>query len=511
MDEEVHPSMPTGKIYLVGAGPGDPELLTLKGLRVLQEADVVVYDRLANPRLLEHARPEAERVYVGKETRNPAVGQAEINALLVAKGREGKVVCRLKGGDPFVFGRGGEEAEALTAAGLPWEYVPGVTSPIAVPGYAGIPVTHRGICSTFAVITAHEDPAKGEPTIRWGELARGADTLIFLMGVQRLPLIVAELTRHGLPAQTPAAVVSWGTYPRQTAVEGTLADIRERCEAARLPAPAVVVVGEVARLRERLRWYDRRPLFGKRIAVTRPREQSEGLERLIEAAGGEAVVTPLIRTRRLPDPDLSGLEMGYDWVVFTSANGVYSLAVALQEAGKDLRWLGRARIAAIGPETARAARGAGIRVDFVPEKSVAEQVVAEFPEPVQGKRVLVPRAREAREVLPERWRAAGAVVDVLPVYETEPDEEGAARLRGALEAGELEAITFTSGSAVQSFARQLSDLNFTDITLACLGPVTARALRELGLRADVEAENATSAGLVDALEMYYARSENRVR
>ncbi|MCC2671345.1 MAG: uroporphyrin-III C-methyltransferase, partial [Armatimonadetes bacterium] len=403
-----------GKAYLVGAGPGDPELLTLKGRRALAEAEVVIYDRLANPRLLEHAPEDAERIYVGKEAQRHAMTQEEITALLVQRVAAGQLVCRLKGGDPFVFGRGGEEAEALAAAGLAWEYVPGVTSAVAVPGYAGIPVTHRGLCSAFAVVTAHEDPSKGPSSIRWEHLAPGVDTLVFLMGVERLPQIVAQLVAHGRSEETPAAVVSWGSYPRQRTVVGTLADIVSRCEAAELQAPAVTVVGEVSALRDRLRWYDTRPLFGKRILVTRPREQAGELIRRIEAAGGEALTAPSIRIRAIPAPDLSGLDQPYDWIVFTSVNGVRSLVAALRAEGRDVRRLGAAQIAAIGPETARAAEAAGLHVDFIPSQYVAEQVAAEFPEPITGKRVLIPRARAARELLPELWRSQGAVVDVVP-------------------------------------------------------------------------------------------------
>lgn len=496
-----------GKVYLVGAGPGDPELLTLKGLRALQEASVVVYDRLANPRLLEHAAPEAERIYVGKEAHRHALSQEEINALLVARAGAGETVCRLKGGDPFVFGRGGEEAEVLAAAGIPWEYVPGVTSAIAAAGYAGIPVTYRGLASTFAIVTGHEDPSKGEPSVRWGPLADGADTLVFLMGAERLPGIVERLLAHGRSPDTPAAVVSWGTYPHQQTVEGTLATIAERCRAAGCQAPALTVVGEVTALRERLRWFDNRPLFGRRVVVTRPREQAGELARRIEAAGGEAVLCPTIGIHPLPEPDLANLAEPYDWVVFTSANGVYCLAAALRAAGYDIRKLGAARIAAIGPETARAAEQIGLRVEFVPSRYVAEEVAAQFPEPVGGKRVLIPRAREAREVLPDLWRRQGAVVDVLPVYETLPDETGTAEVRGRLAAGEIDVVTFTASSTVRSFLAQVPAESLGSARVACIGPVTAETARAGGLHVDIVADTYTVPGLVEALEKLYAAVE----
>jgi uroporphyrinogen III methyltransferase/synthase len=494
----------TGRAYLVGAGPGDPELLTLKGLRALQEAEVVVYDRLANPRLLDFAPLQAERIYVGKEAQRHAMTQEEINALLVERVAQGNVVCRLKGGDPFVFGRGGEEAEALTAAGLGWEYVPGITSAIGVPGYAGIPVTHRGLCSAFAVVTAHEDPAKPESSIRWKHLAAGVDTLVFLMGAERLPNIVELLLEHGRSPETPAAVVSWGTYPRQRTVEGTLADIVSRCEAAGLNPPAVTVVGEVAALRDRLQWFDNRPLFGKRVLITRPREQAGELARRIEASGGEALLAPSIRIQPIPDPDLSGLEEGYDWVVFTSVNGVRCFRAALRAAGYDLRRVGRARIAAIGPETARAVEDAGLRVDFVPSRFVAEQVAEEFPEPLTGKRVLLPRARVARELLPERWRGDGARVDVVPVYESVPDEGDVENVREQLLAREVDVVTFTASSTVEGFLARFGNLDLSYLTVACIGPITADAARNAGLRVDVVAEEFTVSGLVAALEAHLA-------
>lgn len=503
--------MEPGKAYLVGAGPGDPELLTLKGRRALIEADVVVYDRLANPRLLTHARTDAERIYVGKEAHRHAMSQDEINALLVERVGAGQVVCRLKGGDPFVFGRGGEEGESLTAAGLSWEYVPGVTSAIAVPGYAGIPVTHRGLCAAFAVVTAHEDPSKGPSSIRWDQLAAGVDTLLFLMGVERLPLIVERLLEHGKPATTPVAVVSWGTYSRQRTVEGTLADIVSRCEDAEMEPPAVTVVGEVAALRDRLRWFDNRPLFGRRIIVTRPREQSAELVRRIEAEGGEALTAPSIRIQAIPNPDLSGLAQPYDWAVFTSVNGVYCLADALKRAGADIRKLGPARIAAIGPETARAAERIGLRVDFTPSRYVAEQLIEEFPESVANRRILIARAREAREVLPERWREQGARVDVLPVYETVPDREGVADLREQIISGGVDAVTFTASSTVRGFMERFGDLDLSRMSVACIGPITAHSARQAGLRVDVEAEEFTVSGLVAALRRYFGTLEDSLK
>ncbi|MFN3649343.1 MAG: uroporphyrinogen-III C-methyltransferase [Armatimonadota bacterium] len=500
-----------GKVYLVGAGPGDPELLTLKGKRALEQADVVVYDRLANPRLLEHARPDAERVYVGKESQRHPVPQPDITALVVERARAGLTVCRLKGGDPFIFGRGGEEAEALAAAGIEWEYVPGVTSAVAVPGYAGIPVTYRGLCATFAVVTAHEDPTKGPSTIRWEQLAGSADTMLFMMGAERLPLIVENLLRHGRAPETPAAVVSQGSHPTQRVISGTLGTLLERCRAVNSElselAPAVVVVGEVARLRERLRWWDNRPLFGKRIVVTRPREQAEGLVEVLAQEGAEPILCPTIRIQPIPDPDLRGLDRGYDWVVFTSVNGVYSVANALRVAGGDIRRLGSARIAAIGPGTAHAAEAAGLRVDFIPSRFVAEQVAEEFPEPVAGLRVLIPRAREAREVLPEVWRSQGAEVDVVPVYESVSDSSGFAELRQRLAEGGVDAVTFTASSTVRNFAREIAPSELGRAAVVCIGPITAEAARAHRFPVDAVAEPYTIPGLVATLRRLFLGNE----
>ena len=507
-----------GKVYLVGAGPGDPELLTVKGKRALAEADIVIYDRLANPKLLAFAREEAERIYAGKASDRHALSQEELNTLLVTRAASGSVVCRLKGGDPFLFGRGGEEALALVAAGIAWEYVPGVSSAFAVPGYAGIPVTHRSLSSSVAVITGHEDPARAEPDRDWAALVAGVETLVFLMGAERLPGLVARLLEAGRSSETPSAVIRWGTMSSQITIAAPLGDLVARCmEAVGAPAgdpaacpgalralsPATLVVGQVAGLRPQLQWWDRGPLFGRRIAVTRAAEQAGGLARWIEAGGGEAILCPTIRIRALPDLDLTQLATPYDWIVFTSANSVRSLVGALRSAGGDVRRLGTARIAAIGPGTAAALDGAGLHVDFVPSVSVAEAVVEEFPGSVSGRRILLPRAREAREVLPERWRAAGAAVDVLPVYETIPDPEGASRLRECLASDTVDVITFTAASTVRSLVRSLGTSSFGRAQVVCIGPITAAAATELGVRVDVVAETHTVPGLQAALEQLF--------
>ncbi|MBI3910497.1 MAG: uroporphyrinogen-III C-methyltransferase [Armatimonadetes bacterium] len=487
-----------GKVYLVGAGPGDPELLTLKGRRALREADVVIYDRLANPELLAHARPEAERIYAGKETRRHTLPQSQVNALLIQHARAGKTVCRLKGGDPFLLGRGGEEAEALARAGIPFEVVPGVSSAIAVPAYAGIPVTHRGMAASVAIVAGQSDADGGPESSRdWDALAR-ADTLVVLMGVEKLPEIVAALLAGGKSPNTPVAMIRWGTYPVQETLCSTLGEIVAQAQATGFRRPAVIVMGEVVRLREPLAWYERRPLFGRRILVTRAPEQAADLVDHIRDAGGVAVETPLIRFAPVVDANLTCLDEPWDWVVFTSANAVRFLLAALRQTDHDVRALGAARLAAIGPATARALDEAGLRVDFTAPRSQAEGLLDTFPEPVTGRRILIPRARQAREVLVQGWQQQGAVVEVLPVYETLPDEAGAARARAELAAG-VDAVVFTSGSTVEQFCRAVRGVDLGSAKIVCLGPVTAAAARERGLPVHAVAETQEVAALIPAL------------
>ncbi len=499
-----------GRVYLVGAGPGDPALITLKGLECLRRADVVVLDRLASPRLLEHAPAGVEVVYVGKEPRRHTLKQEEINRLLVELARQGKTVVRLKGGDPFVFGRGGEEAEALAAAGVPFEVVPGVTSVTAAPAYAGIPVTHRGLASSVAFVTGHEDPGKDESAINWEHLARGVDTICFAMGVGHLPEIAEQLMRHGRSGDTPAALVRWGTTPRQEVLTGTLATISRQAQDADFRPPAIIVVGEVARLRETLRWYDDRPLFGRRIVVTRARAQASELAELLEAQGTEVIEFPVIKL--VPPPSYEALDAAiarlaeYDWAIFTSPNAIDWLLGRLRDLGRDIRALGEARLCAIGPGTVRSLESKGLRVDLVPEQFVAESVVDAFADrDIGGRRVLLPRALEARDVLPERLREMGAEVDVAPVYETVLEEIDAEPLRQRLRAGEVDCVTFTSSSTVRNFVHLLqpdaAELA-RGILVACIGPITAQTAGEHGLRPGLVAEPPLSS-FVAAIAAHY--------
>jgi uroporphyrinogen III methyltransferase / synthase len=497
-----------GLVSLVGAGPGDPELITVGGVARLAQADVVVYDRLANPALLGHAREGAQLVYAGKMPDRHALSQDEINALLVEHGRAGKRVVRLKGGDPFVFGRGGEEAEALVAAGVPFEVLPGVTSAIAAPAYAGVPVTHRALASSFAVITGHEDPSKDETSIDWEHLVRGVDTLVFLMGVGRLADIARRLVEHGRAPETPVAVVEWGTLPRQRTASGTLATIADDVAAAGIGAPAVTVVGEVARLRDGLRWHDNRPLSGKRVLVTRTRQQASDLSRALAAQGAEPVELPTIEiVPRADDGDVEHaiadlVSAAYQWCVFTSANAVDIFVRHVGDAGRDVRAFGRTRIAAIGPGTADALARHGLRADLTPERYVAEGLLDAFGQRVmRGQRVLLPRAEGAREALVDGLEAMGAHVYELTLYVSaipeRPDAEGLRRLR----AGEIDIATFASSSSVRNLVAMLDGdpAPLCDILIAAIGPVTADAVREAGLEPAVVAESYTIDGLVEAL------------
>lgn len=493
--------MATGKVYLVGAGPGDPGLLTIKGLECIRRADVIVYDRLVHPSLLCHASPDAELIYVGKASSAHTMKQEDINQLLVDKAKEGKTVVRLKGGDPYVFGRGGEEAEVLVENGIEFEEVPGITSAIAAPAYAGIPVTHRDFCSALGIVTGHE---KGEESrIKWDKIATGLDTAVFLMGVENLPNIVASLVENGRDPSTPVALVRWGTRPEQETLVGTLADIVEKVRTTGFKSPAVTIVGDVVTLREKLRWFDNRPLFGKRILVTRSRDQASELSQLLREQGAEPIEFPVIKIT--PPESFEQLDVAldrvdqYDWLLFTSANGVLSVMSRLSDLGRDVRWLKGPKVGAIGPATAEAIACLGIRVDFTPSRFVAEAVVEEFPEDPSGKRILIPRAQEAREVLPEKLTERGAQVDVVTAYRTEIEESCAAPIQEMLAEGEIDIITFTSSSTVKNFVKLIGASVPEGVRIACIGPITAQTAEELGLKPDIVAEEYTIEGLVRAL------------
>ena len=500
-----------GMVYLVGAGPGEPELITAKGLRLLREADVIVSDRLVDPRTLEEARPDAEQIDAGKGRGQRRMEQEEINTLLIRLARKGKRVVRLKGGDPFLFGRGGEEAEALAEAGVPFAVVPGVTSAIAAPTYAGIPVTHRAVSSSLAIVTGSEDPSREDSRIDWRSLAQ-ADTLVVLMGVEALPSIVAAVLEAGRAPETPVALVRWGTEPYQETVTGTLQDIVKRVETAELKPPAVVVVGEVVRLREKLTWFDKGPLFGKRVLVTRTRQQASTLCQLLSQEGAWPLELPTIVIE--PVEDLSDLDealarlSAYRWVLFTSANAVGLFFARLRTLGRDARAFGEAQICAIGTGTGSALEAQGLRPDYVPPEFISEALLKGLRDRLTpGDRLLLPRALEGREVLAEGLRAAGALVEEVPLYRAAPPSDLADRARKLLQEG-VDVATFTGSSTVRNLATLLDgDLKaLRSAVVACIGPVTAETAQELGLQVDVVAQEYTVPGLVEALRTYFSSS-----
>jgi uroporphyrinogen III methyltransferase / synthase len=509
------------KVYLVGAGPGDPGLITVRGASLLERADVVVYDHLANPKLLSYC-PRAESVYVGKLAAAHSMTQDQINALLVEKARAGKRVVRLKGGDPFIFGRGGEECEALVAAGITFEVVPGITAAVAAPAYAGIPVTHREFNSSFTLITGHEreepyrepearsrEAGQGSSDIDWSAVAR-LPCVAFYMGVKSLPRICSRLIEHGMPAQTPAATIQWGTTPRQRTVVATLADLPQRVVEAGIGAPAITVVGRVVRMREAINWFESRPLFGHTVIVTRTRQQASDLSRELEELGARVLETPTIEIaepERWDEIDAAILRGGeYDWIIFTSANGVRATRERLRVLNRDVRVFGGARIAAVGDATAGAIEAElSLHVDLCPESALAEglaQALAQGGQ-VAGKRFLLLRADIARPVLCEMLQqGGGAEVRDVPIYQTRPANALSQDVLDELVANRVQWVTFTSSSTASNFIRLLGPdaaARLRDIGLVSIGPITSETMRKAGLTVTAEAETHTVEGVVAAL------------
>jgi uroporphyrinogen III methyltransferase/synthase len=501
-----------GKVYIIGAGPGDPGLITLRGIQCLEQADVVVYDYLANEEFLGRARKDARLIYVGKKGGDHTLPQGEINQVLVDEARQGNIVARLKGGDPFIFGRGGEEAEALREAGIPFEVIPGVTSAIAVPAFAGIPLTHRGYTSTVAFVTGHEDPTKGKSDIDWAKLS-GIGTLVFLMGVKNLANIARNLIEGGKSPETPAALIRWGTTPDQETLTGTLADIAAKAKRQGFSPPSILVVGEVVSLRPKLGWFETKPLFGKGIVITRPEEQAAEFARLLSAEGARVILFPTIRivppaSWELLDRALDSLG-SYHWIIFTSANGVKHFFRRLRETGRDVRDLKGIRICTIGPATAAAVEGMGIRVDIVPGEYISEGVVRAFQGvDLKGKRVLLPRAQEARDVIPEGLSKLGASVDVVTVYSTVRSESRKEELRPLLDAGKVDVITFTSPSTVNNFKEIMGGAALPEtVRIACIGPVTAAAAKKQGFTVHIYQEEFTIPGMVESLVAHFSEKK----
>lgn len=492
----------SGLVSLVGAGPGDPGLLTLKAARAITSCDVLVYDYLASAPIVALASPRCEKIYVGKKAGSHTLTQDEITALIVRLGLEGKRVARLKGGDVFVFARGGEEAQALHAAGVPFEIIPGITSAIAAPAYAGIPITHRDHNTSFTIATGHEDPTKGYTSLDFAKLANPTQTLVFLMAMGNLRGIVAKLLENGMPADIPAAVVREGTRPQQETLVGTLGTIVAEVERTGFAAPAIVVIGNVVRERESIRWFDRHPLFGKRVLITRPADQAAEFAAKLWELGAEPIIAPTIAIG--PPDDLDAAKdavrrvRSYQWIVFTSANGVRAFFDRLIAEGRDARAFGDTRIAAIGPKTAEALAAHGVRADFIPARCVSEELAQELlKKSDKGDRILLYRAQEARDVLPDALRDGGREVDVAAAYKTTlVDDADIAR-----QAMKCDVWTFASASAVHGFMRNVPDaVNLSHGKyIACIGPITAQAANTVGIRVDRVAEEYTVDGLLKAL------------
>lgn len=484
----------SGRVYLVGAGPGDPGLITVRGLDVLRQADVILYDHLAPVSLLDYARPDAERIYVGKKRADHQLSQDETNALLVEKARGGALVVRLKGGDPFIFGRGGEEGEALHAAGIPFEVVPGVSSATGAAAYAGIPLTHRSRTSAISFVTGHEVDA-----IDWAKVGQ-TETLVIFMGLTTFGAIAKQLIAGGRDPKTPAAAIRWGTRPDQQTLTGTVGDLAERIAETKLRPPALIIVGEVVALRDDLNWFEKLPLFGQRIVLTRAEEQAGESAEQLRRMGADVVAAPTIEIREPSswapaDAAIAKLET-YDWLIFTSRNGVERFLARLDASERDLRAV-KGRIAAIGPATAEALAAARLKTDCVPEEFVAESLLEALDSDMTGQNILIARAEVAREILPEGLRSRGASVDVAPVYRTVvPD---ASALREALAAKKPDWITFTSSSTVRHFVEMVGEGALQGGRIASIGPVTSATLREYGVEPTVEAEPHTMEGLIGAI------------
>lgn len=517
-------------VYLIGAGPGDAGLLTVKAKEILESAEVVIYDKLANEKILNYAPPDSEKIYVGKTAGRHTLKQDEINKLLVEKGTEKKIVVRLKGGDPFVFGRGGEEAVFLRENKIDFEIIPGVTSAIAVPAYAGIPVTHRGVATSFAVITGHEDPTKPESTINWKKISTGADTLIFLMGMANLPQITAKLIEHGRDKETPVAVIHQGTKAAQKVLITTLEKVATDVEKNNFKPPAIFVVGEVVNLREKLTWFDKKTsellkntedaetilqvsknlnattgcnvtLLGKKILVTRTREQASKLTKKLEQLGAEVIEFPTIKISP-PSDNFQSLDVAiknlhsFDWIIFTSANGVEKFFERMKIFNFDARIFASSKVATIGSATAEKLSERGIIADLIPEEFRAESLIDALKDKVEGKKILIARAEVAREILPRELEKFGAKVTVVAAYKTEPAEN-------STQVESVDLVTFTSSSTVENFVATVGKDFLSQTKTATIGPITAETLKKFGVDADIVAEEFTIAGLVEAIKNFY--------
>ncbi|WP_338032345.1 uroporphyrinogen-III C-methyltransferase [Desulfobulbus rhabdoformis] len=507
--------IPCGKVYLVGAGPGDPGLITLRGKYLLEHAEVVVYDYLANPKLLGYVPKDAKLIYAGKKGGGlHAFTQQGINQLLIDHAKEGSMVVRLKGGDPFIFGRGAEEIEELVREGIDFEVVPGVTSATAAATYAGIPITHREYTASVAFVTGHEDPTKKSSNISWEKLATGAGTIVVYMGIKTLPSITKKLIEYGRSPDTPVAVVRWASTPQQFSVEGTLATICEVVQKADIKPPALVIVGDVVKLRKTIDWFERRPLFGQRIVVTRTREQASDLVVKLEENGAECLEYSTIHIEPVEDYTILDQALGeidsYSWILFTSLNAVTYFFKRLHEKGYDSRKLAATKIAVVGRATGEELLKYGVRADLIPEqftgKGLAEALLQTE---VKGNRILLPRALKATEILPEALTDAGAMVTIAPTYQNIPPQGRREELRDQLEAGSVDMITFTSSSTVSNFLSMLGAADgqelqrlLNNVRIAAIGPITAETVRDNGLSVDIQPERYTIDDMVQAIVCY---------
>lgn len=506
-----------GKVYLVGAGPGDPGLITVRGRYLLEKAEVVVYDYLANTRLLRHVPKDATFIYAGKRGHGEHKHtQEEINQLLVDHALDGKTVVRLKGGDPFIFGRGGEELERLYEAGVPFEVVSGVTSATAAATYAGIPITHRNYTASVAFITGHEDPSKKDSSIDWDKLATGAGTIVVYMGIKNLPIIVENLQKHGRDPKTPVAVVRWASTPEQKTVVGTLETITEVVAKAEIRPPSLIVIGEVVKLRDTIDWFEKRPLFGRRIVVTRTREQASQLIAELEESGASCFECSTIDIRPVDsyavlDAELERVDE-YHWILFSSLNGVTYFFKRLFEKGMDTRELKGPQVAAVGRSTADLLLNYGIKADLIPDVFTSEGLADKLLDlGVEGRNILIPRAEKGREILPESLRGAGAQVSIAPVYKNVLPEKSTDELRAELEKG-VDMVTFTSSSTVRNFLSLLEGENgkspkelLEGVKIAAIGPITAKTVTDNGLKVDIQPEEHTIEAMVKAIVDYYTK------
>lgn len=507
-----------GKVWLVGAGPGDPSLLTLGAKNALSQCDVIVYDALANVNLLKFAKNSAEFIYVGKIADQHAMPQSKINELLAQQAQAGANVARLKGGDPYIFGRGGEEAEYLFERNIPFEVIPGISSAIAAPAWAGIPLTHRDFVSSVSIITGHEKPEKSQSSHDWQAFVKSGSTLVFLMGMRNLPNICENLIKAGMEKDMPAAVIYRGATPMQRKLIATVADLPEKAAKANFTNPAVIVVGKVVNLSDKLDWYSKKPLLGKTIVITRAREQASDMSAQLKDLGAIVIECPTIKICPLDDygqvdKAIDDLHK-YKWLIFTSVNGVKYFWDRLAHNNRDSRYLGSCQVAAIGPATALALEKRGVRPDLVPEtyvaESVAEALIHKEGRHLAGQHILLPRAARARSALPEELTKMGAKVDIAPIYETVPVSDCGKDLQCMLAKGEVDCIAFGSSSTVENFlsivpAEELKKHEQT--RLAAIGPITARTLQANGLHAQIQPQSYTIPGLVDAIVKYYSAEQ----